>query len=119
MSDLTDYINKLEDKIDVLESKNSKLRAKNTIPVMLDPLGRHWDQPDPENILIDDTHALMSQSSFDQLANYSASQPSGVYDGKMWKSYFPLEDCWFLKWFGPCDSPNCCATNIREILIMK
>lgn len=61
-------------------------RAAHIIPAMTDPMGKHWDQPKREFIDIDDTHALMCQKTFDELSDYTMSQPSGVYPGKMWKT---------------------------------
>lgn len=55
------------------------------IPPITDPMGQHWDQPSRFDIEIDETHALMSQATFDALPNYTHSQPTGVYSGKMWK----------------------------------
>lgn len=105
--------------------------SPNTIPTITDPLGRSWDQPSREHILIDDTHALMSRASFEALAEYSATVPSGVYDGKMWKrcdgryarstmtEYItnPQEE-WLLCWYGPSSHPGKCSINWRRILIV-
>src|SRR5262245_65416000 len=43
-----------------------------------------WPQPAREEILIDETHAVMEGATLDRLSEYSASIPSGVYPGKMW-----------------------------------
>ncbi len=56
------------------------------IPAMVDPLGRYWKQPDSSSIALDDKTALMSQATFDALAEYAWTLPSGVYVGKMWRS---------------------------------
>jgi len=56
------------------------------IPKITDPLGRNWEQPDGSDILVDDECAVMSRKSFDKLKDYSVSQPSALYDGKMWKN---------------------------------
>ncbi len=48
-------------------------------------MGRNWDQPPTSDILIDDEYALMTKATFDRLAEYSCSTPSGVYPGKMWR----------------------------------
>jgi hypothetical protein len=87
----------------------------NIIPLITHPMGRHWDQPPLECILIDDKHALMSKFSFDRLAEYSTSMPSGVYPGKMWKRN--QRGIWFLGWYGECEDPTMCTNNWREILI--
>jgi len=68
------------------------------IPQMTDPLGKYWEQPKIENIVIDDTHALMSKKDFDKLKDYSYSLPSGVYEGKMWAKTRDNKTmlCWFV-----------------------
>jgi hypothetical protein len=60
-------------------------RAAHIIPPITNPLGKHWNQPLRTWIEIDDTHAMMPREAFDQLLDYTQSQPSGVYPGKMWK----------------------------------
>lgn len=67
------------------------------IPPITDPMGKHWKQPKVEDILIDDTTAMMTQTTFNQLAEYSTSLPSGKYAGKMWKSRGT--DGWYLRWY--------------------
>jgi hypothetical protein len=83
----------------------------NKIPKMTHPLGSCWKQPDPESILIDDTHAVMTAAVYDQLLRYDGSMPTGVYDGKMWKSRNHLV------WFGPGLNPLSCTINHREVLL--
>lgn len=91
----------------------------NEIPLMTDPLGAYWTQPSVYDIVVDDDCVLMSQSDFDKLSDYSRSQPSGVYDGKMWKSKY--NNIWYLKWYGPHENPHLnidmCTVNHREIII--
>lgn len=86
-----------------------------SIPKITDPLGRHWEQPACEEIQIDQLHALMSERSFAALHDYTGSQPSGVYSGKMWKAKYG--NLWFLCWFGKPSSPESVWTFCREILI--
>lgn len=89
----------------------------NIIPVMTDEMGRYWQQPERESILIDDSHAVMSEKDFEYLANYSHSIPSGVYPGKMWKAIMQ-DGRNFLYWYsGVVDGR--CAINRREILIVE
>ena len=86
----------------------------NKIPPMNHPLGKHWMQPNAQDIDIDDTHALMDEKSFNELKDYSGSLPSGVYEGKMWK-----RKCigrWYLFWYGFAEG-DFCSNNIREILL--
>ncbi len=87
----------------------------NTIPDMVHPLGKHWQQPALHNILIDDVHALMSEYSLGELHEYSMSIPSGVYEGKMWKAKFG--DTWYLKWFGTENDREFLPIYSREILL--
>lgn len=105
------------------------------IPPITDPLGRSWRQPDRSLIEIDDTHALMTRLTFESLADYSASNPSGVYVGKMWRRHDGVFDVvfrsaggtpeWLLCWFGPCKKAECpgcdkfVSNNWRKILIVE
>ena len=102
---------------------------KNIIPVMTHPLSRGWEQPSTENILIDDTHAIMSKEDFSKLAEYSTSRPTGVYEGKIWKrnlyegslrSGYKFSDVWTLCWYGYSynGNPEQCSINEREIILL-
>ncbi len=101
---------------------------KDHIPPITDPMGRNWDQPAPKEILLDATHALMTRASFERLAEYSASVPSGVYPGKMWKRHDGAFDhafrsrggqpVWMLCWYGLSEKgPGYCSINSRIILL--
>ncbi len=99
----------------------------NLIPAITDEMGKYWDQPNSENFLIDDTHVIMDMCDFMGLREYSASNPSGVYPGKMWKRHDGLYDSkckvedrrWLLCWFGIVkDRPDLCSNNYREIIIV-
>lgn len=109
--------------------------GKNDIPPITDPLGRSWDQPSSKNILIDDTHALMSLRVFEELAEYSCSFPSGVYPGKMWRRHNGSFDHafiarggkpeWQLWWFGIAindetgeESLEQVTNNCRKIILL-
>lgn len=88
------------------------------VPAITNPMGQYWPQPPRENILLDGTHALMGQQSFDMLQDYSASQPTGVYTGKMWRCNFKGK--WWLMWYEPDPlNPDRCLTNFREILTVS
>lgn len=105
-----------------------KIEAREPIPRMTHPYSRHWDQPDRKRILIDDTHALMTQEDFEKLADYSATIPTGVYEGKMWKRLDGCYDAdflhsggrpeWLLMWYGPSPDPEKCSINHRKILVV-
>lgn len=89
----------------------------NQIPPMDDPLGFYWKQPTRDQIEIDDTHALMTAHAFDRLSEYTTTNPSGVYPGKMWRSLCNGE--WWLRWYGVVDGrPDLCSNNQRRILIV-
>lgn len=86
-------------------------------PIMVDPMGNHWTQPARHDVLIDDTHAVMSRHSLSMLLDYSHSVPSGVYDGKMWKTLY--DGAWYLRWFSPSNDPTRCTINARLILVLE
>ncbi len=89
----------------------------NTIPEMVHPLGRHWQQPNLHNILIDDVHAMMSEYSLSELHEYSMSIPSAVYEGKMWKAYNRNSDTWYLRWFSIENEDGLLPIYSRKILL--
>jgi hypothetical protein len=105
-----------------------KLEAKEPIPRMTDPLGAYWQQPDRSKILVDATHALMERSTFEELAEYSATNPSGAYEGKMWKRHDGAFDfkflarggkpTWMLCWFGMSDKPGYVSNHHRKIILV-
>ncbi|QIX18365.1 hypothetical protein [Burkholderia multivorans] len=88
------------------------------IPPITDPLGRYWRQPPRSEILVDDEHAIMTRSTFEKLAEYSATRPSGVYPGKMWRAVY--DDGAYLRWYGIVDGrPDLCSNNQRLILLVE
>lgn len=92
--------------------------TKNLIPVMTHPLSKAWDQPDTNDILVDDNYALMDQHVFNSLSEYSATIPSGVYAGKMWKRDTGKTIGWWLCWY--IDTPandGTCTIMHRQIII--
>jgi hypothetical protein len=89
-----------------------------TIPPITDPLGRHWEQPDPSQISIDETHALMEMKDFDKLHDYSISRPTAIYVGKMWKTYWPKHDRWYLHFIGPNEKPDTVTEHTRQIIVI-
>ncbi len=86
------------------------------IPPITHKLGKYWDQPDPANIEVDDTHALMEPSDFCHLVDYSHSQPTGLYPGKMWKR--KQGSGWILCWVTESEKgEDFCTINYRDILL--
>lgn len=96
----------------------------NTIPPMTYEYGKYWDQPELSEITIDSKYATMNQDAFLKLHDYSRSQPSGVYEGKMWKSSWfgdghpDNAKVWYLHWWSSSDEPDKCKGNVREIKIV-
>lgn len=90
----------------------------NEIPEMTHPYGKHWQQPrDIREAPMDKTHVLLDRRQFKGLHDYSATIPSGVYDGKCWRRRERRE--WFLCWYSPSSDPKQCAINMRRIRIGK
>jgi len=110
------------------ERRTSHVANKHPIPPITDPMGTSWCQPARAYITIDDKYALMSKLTFECLAEYSCSQPSGVYPGKMWKRHDGAHDRnfiasggkpeWWLCWFDFSErGPEWCTTQHRIILL--
>lgn len=90
------------------------VKADTIIPPMVHELGKYWDQPSLDNILLTDKEAKMSKEDFDKLPTYSMSNPSGAYEGKMWKGEFNKE--WYLCWWGVSNKPESVSGNKRKII---
>lgn len=100
--------------------------AVHVIPPMTDPLGKHFRQPRREAIWIGQDTAHMSRATFDALAEYSTTYPSGVYPGKMWKAelFDPKTrrptGVWQLRWFGIVPgNDKVCSNNSRTIVLPR
>jgi hypothetical protein len=101
---------------------------KNVIPPITHPMGSDWEQPPVSEVVIDDTHALMTLETFERLPEYSASRPSGVYEGKMWRRHNGAFDReflarggkpeWLLCWYGESDKPGYVSNNSRKIILV-
>lgn len=104
--------------VELVASRRGAVTDTHVIPPITDEMGRYWQQPDRHEIVVDDTHALMSKKSFERLLDYSHSQPSGVYPGKMWKLNNERGPQWWLAWFGESENPNFCSNHRRKILIV-
>lgn len=94
---------------------------KNTIPPMTNSLGKHWVQPDPSGFVLDDDYVLMSKLDFDLLPDYTNSEPTGKYNGKMWKGQFKTTKGkkWFLAWcHDENEVSNLICISYREILVV-
>ncbi len=107
----------------------------DVIPPMTHPLARHWDQPDRSEIVFGGDQVFMTFATWKKLREYSASIPSGVYEGKMWRR---LDGLWdhvdyasnlpkpqapivpLLCWYGLSDKgPEKCSINHRRAVIVE
>lgn len=82
------------------------------IPTIVHPLGGGWCQPSRVEILIDDSIALMTRDTRDQLHHYEHSLPTAVYAGKMWRCRE------WLCWFGEGEE-GMCTVHHRRIIIVE
>lgn len=98
------------------------------VPPMTHELSSEWDQPDPNGWAFDDTHVVMPEADFKALREYSASIPTGVYEGKMWRRVVLGYDdrdgaglapmvVWYLMWYGDPIKDRC-PIHSREILLV-
>jgi hypothetical protein len=116
--------------IEFCECETLKPPSKNVIPPITDPMGKHWDQPKVEAILVDDHFACMTLKTLHELAEYNCTLPSGTYEGKMWRREVHSKPYgqWsreqgdeflyhMLCWYGPHEDPTKISINQRVILL--
>lgn len=101
-----------------VEGQGEGISALQIIPDMTHPYGKHWKQPKRDDILITEKEAKMSEEDFKKLADYSHSQPTGAYEGKMWKTS-AAEGGYYLAWFGVGKTESTVSTNFRKITILS
>lgn len=98
-----------------------KTLEETRIPPIVCELGQSWAidyQPSPKNVLVDDKYAVMYKGGFDKLLDYSHSQPTALYNGKMWKGKYSGK--WYLFFCSDEDEKtNSISVNNREILIVN
>lgn len=75
------------------------------IPEMTNPLGEYWEQPSARNMKFYSHEVAVDLRDFEQLAEYSATVPTGVYAGKMWKRRTSANQ-WFLCWYDYSSKPG-------------
>jgi len=90
----------------------------NKIPEMVHPLSKYWKQPDRLDVDINNEYATMNRTAFNKLHDYTRSEPSGVYEGKMWKKKINPGGKWFLFWYDESNDPGYCSVKCKEILII-
>jgi hypothetical protein len=84
------------------------------IPEVTAPLGRYWDQPARADVLVDETHAVVTRTTFAKLCDYDRSNPSGAYVGKMWRRGGAGTLCWF----APDPEPGWVRVETRTLLVV-
>jgi hypothetical protein len=101
---------------------------EHEIPDMTDPLGQHWEQPSRAEIELRGGAAFMTRETMEKLKNYSASIPSGKYQGKMWRlceheasfGKIGAPDAWHIVWYGPSEKgEEYVKLNFRPIVIIQ
>jgi len=85
---------------------------EQAIPKITHPLGKAWEQA--ENVKILFNTAWVTQVDFDNLLTYQHSQPSGVYEGKMWKR--KEDDRWILCWYVNIPNGMCRVETLPLII---
>lgn len=89
------------------------------IPEITHELGKYWDQPGKDEFVIDQLsdYAIMTDEVFKKFHNYSHSQPTGAYEGKMWICIYG--GIKYLRWFDahPTDE-QLLRTHQLEIIII-
>lgn len=88
----------------------------NVVPPMTHPLCSHWKQPDLAAVTIDATTARMSKETFDALYEYSSTNPTGAYEGKMWKAR--VGKSWDLRWYGYSKIGPSSVSNNRRLIVL-
>ena len=86
------------------------------IPPITEPEGKCWYQPSYDELIFSDDAVMVSRDAFNRLSDYSRSIPSGVYEGKIWKSM--IKDQWYLCWFGAHSTDPKLCTIYRLPLII-
>jgi hypothetical protein len=93
--------------------------GENEIPVMDDPLGKHWDQPrDIRSAPMDEAHVILRPDQAVGLCNYDRTLPSGVYPGKCWRRRETKPDRDMLVWYGAETPDGKCPILMRDMLII-
>lgn len=90
------------------------------IPEMTHPLREQWAQPGRDKIRFLHGNAVVSVETFKALKEYSATFPSGVYAGKMWRREYlkGSETRHLLLWYSDTkDKPGYCDINKVDLII--
>lgn len=111
-----------ESRIITYEFLKSFPTADKIIPTITHELGAGWRQPDRKKIFIGDKFAFMTEKTLKELYNYSGSIPTGVYEGKMWRSESVIKKLNktinYLRWWTVSEDPNKCKNEVREVSLI-
>jgi hypothetical protein len=100
---------------------------EHPIPPMTHELSRHWDQPPREDVVVTDEFAFMTKKSWEKLAEYNSTNPSGAYEGKMWRAHetvhtgYQYKTFWdrpFLCWYGVSPHKDRVSINWRPAVFV-
>ena len=86
-----------------------KQYSNNFIP---QPTQNNWRQPDRDRIVIDETHALMTLETFNDLQDYPEKWHWNRFVGKM------CRDKGTFYWYGLHKDPHMVSLHYRRILII-
>lgn len=107
--------------IDVRELNGQVTYGDFVIPEMTHPLSEHWDQPDRRNLIFVGDKIHLTRPVWDALCSYDCTDPSGVYEGKMWRARgVDHKGAWQqLRWYGHSKNPNNCSCNARDVVVCE
>ena len=87
------------------------------IPPMTHEYGKYWEQPKREDILLDDDCAVMTAETLNKLPQYDVTNPTGAYEGKMWRRV-KSNGQFMLCWYGFSDDPKMVSINATPIYLL-
>lgn len=92
------------------------------VPEAQSPYGKNaFHMPHRHDIgfIEDQNFCSMKQRTFDKLAEYSTTIPTGVWPGKMWKAQLNNEEGefrWYLRWFDEVVKNSCQIHDLKIIV---
>ena len=87
------------------------------VPPITDKYGKYWEQPDPHNFVWDKDCVAMTKQDYDKLHTYDCTNPTGIYEGKMWKSHHKGKA--YLKYItDDPEHPDYCIIHCKELIVI-
>jgi len=97
----------------MMNSQNKKC----PVPPITCELGKSWRQPNPHNFVWDDDCVAMSREDYERLHTYDCTDPTGIYEGKMWKRHSGGK-C-YLCYITDCPGhPDFCTIHRIELIVI-